>query len=72
VLLTEKSGIFCENNMYILYLKGKRIESLTTETMNFNKKYQKLPTDDILPFEEYSKQLRKEENKFDELMEQLK
>jgi hypothetical protein len=72
VLSTTKSGIFCENGCYVLYLKGERIQSLTTETTDYYQKYKQLPTEDILPFEEYSKSLRNKENKLEQILTLIK
>ena len=72
VLITTKSGIFCEDGCYVLYIKNERIRSLTTETTDYYQQYKQLPTEDILPFEEYSKSLRNEENKLQEIINLMK
>ena len=67
VLQFEKTGIFIENECYVLYINGVYVKSLVHETVKAFENNEKLA--ECTPFEEYSKQLRNEPNKFEELME---
>jgi hypothetical protein len=70
VLQFKKTGIFIENECYVLYINGVYVKSLVYETVKAFENNEKLAEYD--PFEEYSKQLRNEPNKFNELKELLK